>query len=242
MSNLISLKTDKKIVFVGDTHGDLDATKKVIYKFLKPGYIIVFLGDYVDRGKYSRENVDFLLKIKKENPKQVYLLLGNHDSVESCALYASDFWDDLTSKEKKFYSNIFSKFPLVFTCKNIIACHGVLPDFKDIREVNEISTCDESWMRLLWGDFEDKKGESLDGFAGRPTFGKDYFKRVMKNFGKDVLIRGHQLLAKGYMFNRHCLTLLSSDLYGKKLIAIADMSKKIKSAKDLKVFDLDKIR
>ena len=61
---LIEIKKAKKVIFVGDTHGDLEASQKVIKNYLKEGNIIVFLGDYVDRGSYSKENIDFLLEIK----------------------------------------------------------------------------------------------------------------------------------------------------------------------------------
>ncbi|MFQ6063829.1 MAG: metallophosphoesterase, partial [Methanosarcinales archaeon] len=49
-----------KAVFVGDTHGDFSATKKVISTYLEDN-IVVFLGDYVDRGSQSSENINYLL-------------------------------------------------------------------------------------------------------------------------------------------------------------------------------------
>jgi len=42
---LVEIKEAKKIVFVGDTHGDLEASQKVIKNYLKLGNKIVFLGD-----------------------------------------------------------------------------------------------------------------------------------------------------------------------------------------------------
>jgi len=52
---LIEIKKAKKIIFVGDTHGDLDASQKVIKDYLKEGNKIVFLGDYVDRGPFREK-------------------------------------------------------------------------------------------------------------------------------------------------------------------------------------------
>ena len=63
---LIRLPSHGRAVFVGDTHGDLDATEKVVSRFLKGSDTLVFLGDYVDRGSFSRENVDTLLRAKRE--------------------------------------------------------------------------------------------------------------------------------------------------------------------------------
>ena len=61
---LIQLPSRGKVVFVGDTHGDLDASQQVIQRYLKKPYHIVFLGDYVDRGDYSEENLQYLLELK----------------------------------------------------------------------------------------------------------------------------------------------------------------------------------
>ena len=63
---LIRLPSRGRAIFVGDTHGDLDATKKVLRRYLKPSYRIVFLGDYVDRGEQSEENLQLLLETKLE--------------------------------------------------------------------------------------------------------------------------------------------------------------------------------
>jgi len=59
-SKLIQLESGK-IIFVGDTHGDLEATEKIINRYLKPRNKLVFLGDYVDRGPASLDNINFLL-------------------------------------------------------------------------------------------------------------------------------------------------------------------------------------
>ncbi len=60
-TRLIHLPPRGRVVFVGDTHGDLDATREVVRRYLKEPYRIVFLGDYVDRGNQSEENIHFLL-------------------------------------------------------------------------------------------------------------------------------------------------------------------------------------
>ena len=51
-AKLIQLESGK-VIFVGDTHGDLEATEKITYRYLKPENKLVFLGDYVDRGPAS---------------------------------------------------------------------------------------------------------------------------------------------------------------------------------------------
>jgi len=245
MKNLISFKeTDaEKIVFVGDTHGDLDASQKIIENYLKPCNIIVFLGDYVDRGKNSRGNIDYLLAIKKKFPKQIYLLLGNHDAWNKCKCYPADFWENLDEKERKKYEKVFEKFPLVFSCGNIIACHGGLPDLTGIEEINKIQEGDENWRLIIWGDFENVPGERIDTasseMTGRPTFGRDYFERVMKSLGKEIMVRSHQPNIDEKMFDKMCVTIFTSSAYGRKrVVAIADMKKEINSAEDLEIEEI----
>lgn len=69
---LLEFEPKGRFVFVGDTHGDLDASKKVVDKYLRKGTKICFLGDYVDRGSKSMENVSYLLS-KKENSLQIFM-------------------------------------------------------------------------------------------------------------------------------------------------------------------------
>ena len=235
---LIEIKKAKKIIFVGDTHGDLEASQKVITNYLKEGNIIVFLGDYVDRGSYSKENIDFLLEIKVKNPKQIYLLQGNHEGHRILKFSPAEFWESLPEEDYKKYTSIVEKFPLAVVTDDIIALHGVLPDVKSLTEINKIKLGSEEWRQITWGDFSDESGEYLgaDPFTGRPQFGQDYFFKTMDRFGKKVLIRSHQPTSPLFMFDNRCLTIFTSSAYTcERTIAIADLKKEIKTVKDLEI-------
>ncbi len=235
---LIEIKKAKKIIFVGDTHGDLDASQKVIKDYLKEGNKIVFLGDYVDRGPFSRENIDYLLKIKEKYPDQIYLLQGNHEGHHILEFSPADFWENLTKEEYTIFSTIVENMVLVLVAKNIIALHGVLPDVKSLEEINKIKLGSEEWIQMTWGDFSEEPGEYLGSnpFTGRPQFGRDYFFKLMERFGKKVLIRSHQPDAPQFMFNNRCLTIFTSSAYTReRTIAIYDFKKPIETAKDLEI-------
>jgi len=241
---LVEIKEAKKVVFVGDTHGDLEASQKVIKDYLKPGNKIVFLGDYVDRGHFSKGNLDFLLEIKEKNPNQIYLLQGNHEGHRILRFYPAEFWKSLDREEYEKYCSIVEKFPLVVVAGNIIALHGALPNVPRIvlgtlnRWINQIKLGSEEWMQIVWGDFVDEPGEDLgiDIFTGRPQFGRDYFFKLMERFNKKALIRSHQPDVPQFMFNDRCLTIFTSSAYTReRTIAIADLIKEIKNAKDLEI-------
>ena len=239
--NLVEIKKAKKIIFVGDTHGDLEASQKVIKNFLKPGNKIVFLGDYVDRGSFSKENLDFLLKTKRENPNQIFLLQGNHEGYHILKFSPADFWENLSKKEYEKYCSIVEKFPLAVVTKDIIALHGALPDVESLKDINQIKLGDKKWMQIVWGDFIEEPGKYLgiDPFTGRPKFGKDWFFELMKRFNKKVLIRSHQPTAPLFMFDDTCLTIFTCKAYNReRTIAILDLKKEIKSVRDFQILKI----
>jgi len=232
---LIRLPSHGKAIFVGDTHGDLDATEKVISRFLKGEDTVIFLGDYVDRGDFSRENVDTLLQAKREHPQKIFLLAGNHEGYLMKPLSPANFWDSLSAGEKEIYGRLFSTFPLAAISGNgLLALHGGLPELGSLEEINRIEWGDEQWERILWGDFVEGEGEFLADWAGRPQFGRPYFERMMDHYQKRVLIRSHQPYAPLFMFKKRCVTIFTSYAYvPDRNVAIADMEKEVLTGEDI---------
>lgn len=80
------------IYAVGDIHGCLNQliqlNKKIISQenFKKNDDIIIYLGDYIDRGLKSKQVIDELLKIETQGFK-TYFLLGNHEAILSDFLF-----------------------------------------------------------------------------------------------------------------------------------------------------------
>lgn len=238
---LLEIKKAKNIIFVGDTHGDVEVSKKIIKKYLIPENKIVFLGDYVDRGTYSRENLDFLLEKKVEFSEQIYLLQGNHEGHRILRFSPADFWKGLPKDEYEKYSTIVEKLSLAVVAKDIIALHGVLPDIKNLEEINQIESGGKEWLQITWGDFIAKPGKYLgiDPLTGRPLFGRNWFFELMERFNKKVLIRSHQPDAPEFMFDNKCLTIFTSCAYHcKRTIAVLDFKKEIKTAKDLQIIKI----
>ena len=78
------LPDNTRVYCVGDIHGRDDLLKVVIEQIKKDilGYsgriIMVFLGDYIDRGMHSREVIEILLKNSLSGVEYVYIR-GNHE-------------------------------------------------------------------------------------------------------------------------------------------------------------------
>ena len=73
----------------------------------------------------------------------------------------------------------------------------------------------------------------------RPLFGQDWFFEIMEKLNMQVLIRSHQINCPEFMFDDRCLTIFSSPAYDRKrTIAIHDLQKKIKTARDLKIVEI----
>jgi len=232
---LISLPSQGKAVFVGDTHGDLEASQEVIKRYLKKPYRIVFLGDYVDRGDSSEENIQYLLGLKLKHPEEIFLLAGNHEGFMVKEFYPVSFWTSISFDEREEYGLLFSRFPLAAVTQNgILSLHGALPDLKSLEDMNQIELGDENWERIVWGDFVENESDRLGDLWGRPQFGRQYFHRLMMRYQKQVLVRSHQPSAPLMMFNKSCITIFTSHVYLPiRTIAIADLEKEIRSADDM---------
>lgn len=98
--------------------GYLDAQYKC-----RPGFHIVLLGDYIDRGTNDIEIMSLLLSLRMENPNSVHLIRGNHEDIEITAQYAPHR-AFLLSHEHEF-SKCFDSFPLAF-------CVSSQEKFRDI--------------------------------------------------------------------------------------------------------------
>ncbi|HKR89996.1 MAG TPA: metallophosphoesterase family protein [Phenylobacterium sp.] len=80
--------TGARLVYaVGDVHGRLDVLKPLLHDIAqdalatRPDHrpVLVFLGDYVDRGPDSRQVVDLVLKLQLDGAFDVVALKGNHE-------------------------------------------------------------------------------------------------------------------------------------------------------------------
>jgi serine/threonine protein phosphatase 1 len=71
-----------KIFAIGDIHGCLEKLKELIPKtgIDNQNDTLIFIGDYIDRGKFNSEVVDHVIRLQNEY-KKVVCLRGNHEDM-----------------------------------------------------------------------------------------------------------------------------------------------------------------
>ncbi|VDK60095.1 unnamed protein product [Cylicostephanus goldi] len=115
----------------GDIHGQLsDLVRLFDMVGWPPTVNYLFLGDYIDRGRWSIETIMLLLLIKLKYPDNFLLLRGNHETVIVNRIYG--FYEDLirrfaTPRLFNSFQDVFAMMPLSALISNRILCmHGGL--------------------------------------------------------------------------------------------------------------------
>jgi len=235
---LVRLPEGKRVAFVGDTHGDREATETVLDRFLSPNHVIVFLGDYVDRGPDSEGNLKLLLETKLAHPDRIVLLMGNHEGWAVSPFSPADFWHSLHPERQKRCAQALAELPFAaWHPGGLLALHGALPDVEKVEEIEKIQLGSSDWRKITWGDWADVPGYSAGDYFGRPTFGRDFFEEVMDRLGLKALVRSHQPHAPTYLYDGRCLTIFTSSAYGgtERTVAVLEPGRPLRDARDLKI-------
>jgi serine/threonine protein phosphatase 1 len=75
-------RSERRIFAVGDIHGHYEKLLSLISKlpWNREKDLLVFLGDYIDRGKRSKDVVEYLMNLRKGGG-EIKFLLGNHEQL-----------------------------------------------------------------------------------------------------------------------------------------------------------------
>ncbi|MBF0558823.1 MAG: serine/threonine protein phosphatase [Nitrospirae bacterium] len=88
----------KRQIAVGDIHGCFDLLTVLIEKII--GFsphedMLIFMGDYIDRGMKVKEVVRYVSELKEKSPDAVILLKGNHEDMAYNALTSGDVEEEM---------------------------------------------------------------------------------------------------------------------------------------------------
>ena len=121
---------------IGDIHGnlsDLISMEQTIWHRLPFGGNLLFLGDYVDRGRWGVECALYVFSLKVLFPHKVTLLRGNHEIRKIQEKYS--FQDECIAKYQQqgriiwdMLNEVFDRLPIAAILDDAIFCvHGGIP-------------------------------------------------------------------------------------------------------------------
>ena len=149
-----SKKSPKRILVVGDVHGQIKALRNALKSARfnpKKGDFLIMLGDLIDRGYGSKETLDFAMRLVHQGDALV--LRGNHEQMAIDAYYYGDFshWfanggsfcHDQIMGDKR-YIDFMESLPLIHIHESFIFVHaGLNPELPITNQQPE----DLLWIR-----------------------------------------------------------------------------------------------
>lgn len=218
-----------RVDVVGDLHGDYNSLMALLRLVDLDDDLLVFLGDYADRGPDGVEVIRTVAELRKEHPKNVIALMGNHEDFTTtgepnfnpCTLIdeaqaKTGSWQVYFREELKPFMGTL---PLcVIVPNNALLVHGGISS--KLHGIGDLkSPSEELRVDLLWSDPFDGVGEDPNYSRGAGVeFGADVSEAVCKVLGVERIIRSHQpqlATVKPYlMHGGRVVTLNATTVYG----------------------------
>jgi len=191
----------RRLVVIGDIHGDYESLAKILSRVDPKEALLVFLGDYIDRGRQSPQVVYEILSAKLKSPASVLLLMGNHEGPPELPVYPHDFpfqLMDLYGKSwKDVYYSVMLCFRELYACSffegSLFMVHGGVPTRPiDLDSLTKASQKLDLLEELLWNDPMAYEGVEPSPRGAGHLFGPDVTEGFLKHIGAKVIIRAHE--------------------------------------------------
>jgi serine/threonine-protein phosphatase 2A catalytic subunit len=235
--NILELNTDlksdlKSLNVFGDLHGQVIDLIELFRMHGTPGKAnpCLFLGDYVNRGRYSVEVLTLLFLLKARFPYSVFLLRGNHEDGRICRAYGH--YDALIQLYPQDHATVweacldcFKVLPIAAVVNQKYLCvHGGLgPDVKSMNDIANLTRRIDEYepdsviAQLLWSD---PTTESKELWSPSPRgcgflWNEAATTSFLQTNSLQMIIRAHQLVMQGYeqVHNDQVVTIFSAPNY-----------------------------
>jgi serine/threonine-protein phosphatase PP1 catalytic subunit len=189
-----------------------------------PDTSYLFLGNYVNKGKFSLDTITLLFAYKVKYPDKLFLLRGHQESAHMTRIHG--FYDEMLRwygvKLWKRFCRAFDCLPICAIVDSKVFCvHGGLsPDLADLRQLERIERPTEVPERgllcdLLWSDpAHGVTGWKDDDRSRSYVFGADVVQGFLCRHDFMLMCRGHGLgLASGEgieFFGERVITICSA--------------------------------
>lgn len=219
---------DTELLVFGDLHGCYSCLKAALLQadfFAKvqaynddpknnPNMIAVFLGDYIDRGRFSYAGVlRTVMQMFLAVPNHVFILRGNHEFYVEyqgqvlAPVQPSEAMSSLRNiapvEVFTSYMKLFETLPNMMVFDRTLFVHAGIPrDDTFDEKFTSLASLNDPEMRfqMLWSDpsVADHIPLDLQKANARFPFGKHQFKRFMSRLGCSTMIRGHERVVEGF--------------------------------------------
>ncbi|MHC1584964.1 MAG: metallophosphoesterase family protein [Candidatus Syntropharchaeia archaeon] len=196
---LVEIKPEGKAIVVGDLHGDMNSLRFILEdsnleeRMEKERLIIIFLGDYGDRGEYAPEVYWTILNLKNNFKDRVILLKGNHEGPFPV------FPHDLPIRFRRRFGSdrVYEHLRVLWECLphaaivhgRYLFVHGGIP--ARLKSIDDLSG--EKYIEeILWSDPREIEGVQYSMRGAGMYFGRDVTERVLGILGVKTLIRSHE--------------------------------------------------
>ncbi|MFH7880861.1 MAG: metallophosphoesterase family protein [Candidatus Aenigmatarchaeota archaeon] len=219
----------EKVIVVGDLHGDYDSFLKTKEFLEEDDYIIIYLGDYADRGSSGVEIIEDLIKIREKFRNRILALKGNHENYNKYGypnFYPCDLIREVELKRgdwreyyEKTLKNFFDSLPLSAInekMKMFFVHGGISSGIKSLENLKYPSKRIEEC--LIWSDPIEEYGEFYNPRGAGVLFGYNVTNNFCIKFGVEKIVRSHEprkaLYSPVYEHNNKVITISSTRVYG----------------------------
>ena len=217
-----------ELTVLGDLHGCYSCLKGAVMQsdFLakvdryranptsQPYPVLVLLGDYIDRGRFSYNGVlRTVMQLYLAMPEHVYMLRGNHEYYIEFrgriyggvkpAEAINTLEEHMPKTMFEAYMNLFESMPNSLIFDQFFFVHAGIPRdstqdalWRDLSSLND----PDIRFQMLWSDpsAADFIPRDLQEQNARFPFGRVQFEQFMDRIGCTTMIRGHEKINAGF--------------------------------------------